>query len=245
MIKRQPLVGVTSDYHKTGDIFKGPAYFIGENYISAVEEAGGIPVVLPYSSDKAVLEELLTRIDGILITGGNFDINPAIYGQKPIDRLGALNDERTAFEMEITRIGLESNLPILGICGGEQLLNVVVGGSLYQDIGSQVKGASNHQQTIPKSELYHSITIEHGTKLHSILECDTIDVNSTHHQSIKEVGKGCVVNAKAGDGIIEGIESTEHTFVLGVQWHPEFLYQKEKRFKRLFEEFVRSCKERH
>jgi putative glutamine amidotransferase len=245
MSKWQPLIGVTSDYHKGGDILKGPAYFIGENYISAVKKAGGIPIVLPYSSDRKIVESLAERIDGLLITGGNFDINPVLYGEDPIDEIGELNNKRTAFEMKIARIALRTDMSVLGICGGEQLLNVAGGGSLYQDIEAQVKGASNHQQKMPKSEMHHSVIIKPGTKLHSILECETIEVNSTHHQSIKEVGKGFIPNAKAPDGIIEGIESESHRFVLGVQWHPEALYRKEERFKRLFETFIKSCKKRY
>lgn len=245
MSKWQPLIGVTSDYHKGGDILKGPAYFIGENYISAVKKAGGIPIVLPYSSDRKIVESLAERIDGLLITGGNFDINPVLYGEDPIDEIGELNNKRTAFEMKIARIALRTDMSVLGICGGEQLLNIAGGGSLYQDIEAQVKGASNHQQKMPKSEMHHSVIIKPGTKLHSILECETIEVNSTHHQSIKEAGKGFVFNAKAPDGIIEGIESESHRFVLGVQWHPEALYRKEERFKRLFETFIKSCKKRY
>lgn len=241
MSKARPLIGITSDYDKSGDIFKGPAYFIGENYISAVDEAGGTPVILPYSPDRKVLEGIVERIDGLLITGGNFDINPAFYGEKPIDEIGEFNDKRTAFEMEITRIALRLDMAILGICGGEQLINVAGGGSLYQDIKNQLEGVSDHEQEIPKSEPYHSVVIEPDTKLYSILECEAINVNSTHHQSIKEVGKGFIINAKADDGIVEGVESVEHRFVLGVQWHPEFLYRKERRFKGLFEAFVRSC----
>lgn len=244
MIKWQPLIGITSDYHKGGDIFKGPAYFIGENYISAVREAGGIPMVLPYSSDRKLVESLAERIDGILITGGNFDINPVFYGEDPIDEIGELNNKRTTFEMEIARIALGRDMSVLGICGGEQLLNVAGGGSLYQDIKAQVRGASSHQQKMSKSETHHSVIIETDTKLHSILECETIEVNSTHHQSIRKIGKGFILNAKAPDGIVEGIESDSHRFVLGVQWHPEFLCQKEKRFKRLFKAFVKSCKKR-
>ncbi len=237
----QPLIGITSDFHKSEDTFRGPAYFIGVNYIRAVEEAGGIPLVLPYSSGRKAFKELVGRIDGILITGGCFDINPAFYGERPVDKIGELNEERTRFEIAVTKIALKSDMPLLGICGGEQLITVASGGSLYQDIESQVAGVSSHEQKTPKTEPYHPVMITPGTKLHSILGCEIMNVNSTHHQSVKEVGKGFVINAKAQDGIIEGIESVDHRFVLGVQWHPEFLYQRQRELRRLFETFIRSC----
>ena len=237
----QPIVGITSDYHKKGDIFKGPAYFIGENYVSAVIDSGGVPIILPYSCDKRMHEELLKRIDGLLITGGNFDVNPMFYGEKPIQNIGKFIDERTVFEMEIARMALRRDMPVLGICGGEQLLNVAGGGSLYQDIPTQVQEAFDHQQKSSKDEPYHSVEIEPGTQLHSIFGCEKINVNSTHHQSVKRTGEGFIINAKAIDGIIEGIESVQHRFVIGVQWHPEFLYKKEKVFEKLFKVFVQSC----
>ncbi|MFH2012048.1 MAG: gamma-glutamyl-gamma-aminobutyrate hydrolase family protein [Pseudomonadota bacterium] len=244
MNRWQPLIGITSDYHKGGNISKEPAYFIAENYISAVREAGGIPVVLTYCSDRKLVKSIADRIDGLLITGGNFDINPELYGESLVDKIGELNNERTAFEMEIAGVALKIDMSVLGICGGEQLLNVAAGGTLYQDIGAQVKGASDHKQKMPKSEMHHSVIVEPATKLHSILGCETIDVNSTHHQSVKKIGKGFIINAKSPDGIVEGIESENHRFILGVQWHPESLYRKEKRFGSLFEAFVKSCKKR-
>ncbi|MDY7031477.1 MAG: gamma-glutamyl-gamma-aminobutyrate hydrolase family protein, partial [Thermodesulfobacteriota bacterium] len=134
-----PIVGITSDCHKRGDIFKGPAYFIGKNYVSAVRDSGGVPIILPYSRDKRMHEELLKRIDGLLITGGNFDVNPMFYGEKPIQKIGKFIDERTVFEMEMAKMALRRDMPVLGICGGEQLLNVARGGSLYQDIQTQVQ----------------------------------------------------------------------------------------------------------
>ena len=237
----QPIIGITSDYSSKGDIFKGPAYFVGINYILAIQEAGGIPVILPYSINSKIIEKLIERIDGLVITGGNFDISSEYYGEKPIIGTENLNEERTGFEIEMARIGMERDMPILGICGGEQLLNVAGGGSLFQDIETQVNGASQHQQKTPKSLPHHPVNIKPGTKLHFILGCNKINVNSTHHQSIKDVGKRFVINAKAEDGIIEGIESTENSFVIGVQWHPEFLYQKEKRFHKLFQRFIKSC----
>ena len=238
----EPLIGITSDFQRDKDIFKCPAYFISENYIMAVKEAGGIPIIMPYISDKIAIDELLERIDGLLIAGGNFDINPAFYGEMPIEKLGRFNEKRTAFEMEITKAALKADKPILGICGGEQLLNVATGGSLFQDIETQVNGAKNHQQKTPKSEPYHPVNIEPGTKLHSILGCNTIKTNSTHHQSIKKLGENLRINAIAEDGIIEGIESTHHRFILGVQWHPEYLYKKGKPYERIFKAFIQSCK---
>ena len=238
----QPIIGITSDYHTAGPISSGSAYFIGVQYVSAVRDVGGVPVILPYISGREMLDNLLNRIDGLIIAGGNFDINPMFYGEEPIEEVGNIIEERTVFEIEIVRMALSRDLPLLGICGGEQLLNVVGGGDLYQDIERQIRGARNHQQKSPKNETFHSVQIEPGTQLRSILNCESIEVNSTHHQSVKRLGNGFKMNAKAEDGVVEGIESVHHRFALGVQWHPEFLYRRERRFKRLFEVFIGHCR---
>ncbi len=176
------------------------------------------------------------------MTGGNFDINPILYGEKPLEPLREIKKQRTQFELELISLALERDLPILGVCGGQQAINVVLGGSLYQDIARQVPHALEHEQTTPKVKSSHSINILPETKLHRIVRCKVLKVNTTHHQAVKDPGRGLITNATAEDGIIEGIESQEHSFVLGVQWHPEFLMERNLPQRKIFSSFISACR---
>jgi putative glutamine amidotransferase len=178
----------------------------------------------------------------LVISGGNFDIHPSYYGEKPIREIGAIKEERTQFELEMTRLALKRDLPLLGICGGAQAINVVLGGSLYQDIAAQLPRASEHEQSKKKAIGGHKVSIAHGTRLEKILQRRTLEVNTTHHQAVKAVGTGLVINATADDGVIEGIESSRHSFVLGVQWHPEVLAPRVIAQRRIFSRFIETCR---
>ncbi len=242
-----PLIGITPDTAASppgGSGSRGePLLVLQERYARAIQEAGGVPLILPIGASGALLRQLSDSVDGILVSGGNFDIHPRFYGEEPTAALGQIKEERTRFELELTSLALERDLPLLGVCGGAQAINVVLGGSLYQDIASQLPAAGEHQQGALKDRGGHKIKIHGGTKLRKILGRDTLEVNTTHHQSVKKLGRDLTVNATAEDGVIEGIESSEHTFVLGVQWHPEFLTGKDVLQRNIFTSFVRACKE--
>ncbi len=198
-------------------------------------------MVLPPDVSKKMISEALDQLQGVLVTGGNFDIHPTFYGEHPIHPLRNIKQQRTEFELELIRRALDRDLPILGVCGGEQAINVVLGGSLYQDIASQFPQALEHEQQIPKDQHSHSVKIHLKTNLHRIVDCREMKVNTTHHQAVKKPGRGLITNAIAEDGIIEGIESTEHRFVLGVQWHPESLMRDSLPQKKIFTSFIEAC----
>lgn len=158
--------------------------------------------------------------------------------------LGVIKHERTDFELRLAGATLKRDLPVLGLCGGQQAINVALGGTLYQDIPKQVPKANNHQQSDKKRSGGHLIHVRQRTKLRRILRRESVEVNSTHHQAVKEPGAGLIVNATADDGLIEGIESERHSFVLGLQWHPEALTGQPEHQRRIFKSFINACKQR-
>lgn len=233
----KPVIGITSDFEVDQDRGQ-PCYFVWGSYIAAIEEAGGVPLILPYIEDPAGTGLLLGRIHGLMLTGGAFDIDPCHYGEEWTVQKGTVKENRTRFELEITRQAMKSGLPVLGICGGEQNINVALNGSLYQDIRTQRQGALDHEQKKPKAEASHQVRIVPGTLLHRIVGQEIIEVNSTHHQAVKGLGQGLKANALAEDGVIEGVESEGSAFVLGVQWHPEHLFVHDPACRRIFEAFI-------
>jgi putative glutamine amidotransferase len=242
--RHSPVIGITADVadgkkHRTNS---EPTLFLAQRYLRAVAEVGALPIVLPPITRPAVIRKALSLLDGLVISGGNFDIHPSYYGEKPIKEMGVVKSRRTEFELEIADAALRKDLPVLGLCGGEQALNVVLGGSLIQDIAAQVPTAAEHEQSKKKSYGGHYVEIAGGTRLYDIVQRDRLEVNTSHHQAVKQLGKGLIVDAVADDGIIEGIESTRHTFVLGVQWHPEALAPKRQAHRRIFSAFVAACK---
>ena len=240
-----PLIGITADLSEArprSATSHESTIFLPRRYCRAVESSGGIPFLLPFTRSRALMRQFINRLDGLLISGGAFDIHPGYYGERPIKEIGAIKEERTEFELEMTQLALKQDLPLLGICGGAQAINVVLGGSLYQDIAAQVPHADEHEQSKKKQIGGHKIIIQRGTRLENIVRRRTLEVNTTHHQAVKEIGKGLVVNATAEDGLIEGIESSRHSFVLGVQWHPEVLVLRSIPQRRIFLAFVRACR---
>jgi putative glutamine amidotransferase len=216
----KPLIGITLDAEPPGGYSKYGWYALRANYADAIEAAGGLPVALPHNAGLA--PHLLDRIDALVITGGAFDLDPSLYGDGERHATVTLKEGRTAAELALARGALARDMPVLGICGGEQLLAVALGGTLLQHIPDSVENALEHEQTNPRHEPGHEITLVPGTLLHRIAGTDTMRVNSAHHQAVRSAGRFAVVNATASDGVVEGIEDPRYGFALGVQWHPEF-----------------------
>lgn len=218
--RRRPVIGITLDSEPPGGYSKMPWYALRENYCAAVTAAGGLPMLLPHEPDQA--PDYLDRIQGLVITGGAFDVDPALFGAGTRHATVKTKDRRTAFELAVTRGAIARGMPILGICGGQQLLAVVLGGTLVQHIPDEVPGALAHEQPNPRTEPGHTVRVGAGTLLHRIVGVDELPVNSAHHQAVQSVPAGIVVDAVAPDGVIEGIEDPGQRFCLGVQWHPEY-----------------------
>lgn len=240
-----PLIGITADDLDTPSSAQAvkSALTLPYRYVSAIERAGGVPVVLPSLPVQTIIRRYLSLVQGLVLSGGDFDIHPRYYGAKAIQQLGTIKARRTEFELGIAGAAMKRDLPVLGICGGAQAINVALGGSLYQDIGTEL-GSSAAEHTSKNPTGGHAVRIEPDSELFKILRRGQITVNTSHHQAVKRLGRGLIVNALADDGVIEGIESTCHTFVLGVQWHPEVLAPRQAIHRRLFAAFIESCKRR-
>ena len=236
----RPVIGITLDAEPPGGYSKLPWYALRENYCEAVARAGGLPVPLPHEPELA--EDYLARIDGLVVTGGAFDVDPALFGAATRHATVKTKDRRTAFELAILRLCHAADRAMLGICGGQQLMNVVLGGTLIQHIPDEVNGALAHEQPNPRTEPGHEIEVVPGTLLHRSTDRLKMSVNSAHHQAAKDVGPGIVINARAADGVIEGIEDPRKRFCLGVEWHPE--YAIDPGDTRIFSAFVKAAGER-
>lgn len=231
---KTPVIGITIDSEEPGTYSKYPWYALRENYAGAVSHAGGLPIVLPHEPDLA--EQYLEKIDGLVVTGGDFDVDPALFGAAVRHETVKTKSKRTQFERAIIDGALAADMPVLGICGGQQLLHVVLGGTLIQHIPDEIENPLAHEQPNPRNEVGHRVTVEKDTLLFDIVGETEIEVNSAHHQAAKDAPPSIKINAVAPDGVIEGIETTQHRFCLGVQWHPEFLITSSD--ERIFAAFI-------
>ncbi len=248
------MIGVTPDTHDGSKLkTRVPPeriVYLWDSYLKALIDHGATPVVLPVTGDKKVIRSMLDRLDGFLLAGGNFDVPPSYYGEENKPWLGKLKPERSEFEKALLMGALDRNVPVLGICGGMQILNVAMGGTLYQDIARERPKAREHQQNKKKDSPSHQVVVPPGTRLYKIMtggkkgDALKVMVNSTHHQAVKELAPGLVVCAEAADGIVEAVESPRHRFALGTQWHPELLYKKQKEQAAIFRAFVREAASR-
>lgn len=211
-------------------------------YSESVVKAGGIPILLP-SEGAGHIKTLVTKIDGLLLTGGG-DIDPALFGEEPHPHLGNVTPERDRFEISIVQAMLPLNKPILGICRGMQVINVAAGGKVYQDIYRQCQGPFiQHSQQASVHHASHFIQLEKGSLLQKMIGETQVKVNSFHHQAVKDVPFPFKVSGRSSDGVIEAIESSTHPFVVGVQWHPETL--KDASSLKLFAEFIKESSEKN
>ena len=234
MARSRPAIGITLDFSRQDR----EQFALRDDYVRAVEEAQGLPLVLaPGRPEDA--PELLDRLDGLVLSGGG-DVDPSLYGEDPHPNLGRVTPERDAFELALCREALRRRLPVLAICRGQQVLNVATGGTLVQDIPSELAGSVDHDPESERWATAHPVKILPGTRLREILGTETVAVNSFHHQAVKELGQGLVVSARSEDGVIEGIELPAQPFAVGVQWHPEAFWDHGRAFQPLFEALVRA-----
>jgi putative glutamine amidotransferase len=210
------------------------------NYFQAVERAGGLPILIPASEDVSLAERYIGLLDGLLLIGGA-DINAETYGAKQHVLSSSLPKVKEIFDIELVRAALRRDIPVFGICLSCQLVNVALGGTLYQDVVESFPDSQlRHRRLLSKTITNHRVKIEAGSKLHKIIGRDEIETNSSHHQSVKGLGKGLRAVAFAEDGVVEAVESTEQDFVVTVQWHPEYLADREEHFN-LFKALVNAA----
>lgn len=233
----KPIIGIGSDVlHVEGERERA---FVFLTYIESLRRAGAVPVVIPPQPENAA--ELVESLDGILLAGGD-DCDPRLYGQEQHPNVTDLMDaRRQSNDLTLARVARERGIPTLGICLGLQMMNVAAGGTLVQDIDSQVATDIRHA-SIPEDRARHDVLIEKGTKLASIVPAVELNVNSSHHQAIGNVADGLRVTAHAPDGVVEGLEDPRHPFYVGVQWHPEDMAG-EGSASMLFAAFVQAARE--
>jgi len=214
---------------------------LGQAYVATLVAAGATPMPVPCLDDDKRVLALLARADGLLVTGGP-DFDPRAYGEQPYHKLGSLSPQRDHLDRVAIRYALDQpELPVLAICRGIQSLNVTAGGSLIQDVGSQVEGALKHSQSAPGWYGTHDIQITEGSRLREIFGASRVSVNSFHHQAVREAAPDFEVAARAEDGVIEAIERQDAAFCIGLQFHPENMAPREPRIAALFEAFVSAC----
>lgn len=230
MKDNKPIIGITTD-------IKNGNFEIEEKYAHAVANAGGIPLLIPsIPENTALIKETVSRIDGLLLPGSR-DMDPKYYNETPHPKLRPMSLERTKMEFAVLEQTLGQKLPVIGICGGMQLLNVFFGGSLYQDIYVFLPDAIPHE----KGAL-HEVSIHQNSHLFEIVGADKISVKSYHHQAVKNIGKGLQKSAQTEDEIVEGIESNDSSYVLGIQWHPEL--ENAESSSRIFKSFIDECRKK-
>lgn len=234
----RPLIGLVTGLNKEETYLT-----VNTGYVRAMEEAGALPVALPLTEDEAELSEIVAQMDGLLFTGGG-DIDPALYGEYTLPACGGIDTLRDGMELALARLAARSDKPVLGICRGFQVLNVALGGTLYQDIPSQLPAAMAHRQKQPERFPAHPVEAAEGTLLREIAGTDVFRVNSLHHQAVKDLAEGLVCNACAPDGVIEAASLPAHPWFLGVQWHPERLWQNDDISMKIFRAFADACRSR-
>lgn len=229
----KPIIGVTTSMSDEKTIA------LSINNTLAVQQAGGIPMLLPNVTNEQDIQQMVKRIDGLLLTGGG-DIDPTLFGEEPHRKLGNIVPERDEFEIVLSKTCLKLDVPILAICRGCQILNIAAGGDMYQDIYDQIdRPLLQHTQNAPTSHRSHFVHIERQSKLFNIAGTEKMKVNSFHHQAVRDMARHFIVTARSSDDIIEAFESTKHRFVVGVQWHPECtIYSEDGLSLPLFESFI-------
>jgi len=216
------------------------SWVMNSRYYLAAAAMGAVPVMIPlFDHDPGTLRAIYDRLDGLMLAGG-VDLEPATFGEAPHPQLGRTDRSRDEVELQLARWAIAEGKPVLGLCRGLQVLNVAMGGTLYQDIEAQIPGAMRHDYFpgFPRDYLAHEVSLTEGSRLRRAIGESRLAVNSMHHQAVKSLAPGLLVSARADDGVIEAIEAPGPTYLVGVQWHPEVFEQRDERTHRLFQSFV-------
>lgn len=240
----RPIIGITCDFDWERGIYQ-----LKPGYVEGVYRSGGVPLLIPplpcsraWDAISDPVDELIGRIHGLLLSGGQ-DVHSSYFGEQPHAAIGQVNPLRDEMELSLCRHAVQAGLPVFGICRGAQLLNIALGGDIYQDLHSQAgeKGLICHDQPAPKWFGFHDVTIIEGSRLHQILGTSKLPTNSFHHQAIRRPAPKLKSVAATADGVIEAVESDSHPFLIGVQWHPECMLDDLYMLK-LFEAFVQAAR---
>jgi putative glutamine amidotransferase len=240
---KKPLIGIAAD--RVPSPTHGLRVELPDKYVEAILQSGGIPLLIPIGLAEPDLPELINRIDGILLAGGG-DIEPSLFNGSPHASIYGINFDRDQQEIELTKLALQSGIPLLGICRGIQVMNVAMQGGLHTHLLDQLPHALQHStdKNLPRDFLAHTVRIEPASQLYHIIHQEEISVNSHHHQGIDHPAPGLIVTATAPDGAIEAVENEKMPFFLGVQWHPEWLL-KHAHAQALFNAFTEAAIQYH
>jgi putative glutamine amidotransferase len=244
MRSNKPIIGITlsemlEDHARRKPTWK-PFDYLKREYHEAIQKSGGIPILLPNAHNPVLAREVIDEIDGLLLTGGG-DLHPSYFGQEPHPKLTETTANRDSFEMALTRLVIEADKPVMAICRGHQVLNVALGGTLHQDLSCLSPGIITHADPGQTARVFHEVAITAGSLLHRIVGADLIETNSSHHQVIDRPGEGLKFVAYAReDNVPEAIEHIAKRFVLGLQWHPEAIFDREHS-RRIFRAFVEAA----
>lgn len=228
----KPLIGIVSLYDETKESF-----WMLPGYVQGLEDAGAAPMILPLTADREALARYAALCDGFLFPGGH-DVDPALYGEEPSPLCGTVCPERDSMERLLFPLALETGKPLLGICRGVQMMNVMLGGALYQDLPAERPSEVEHHGQPPYDQVIHTVTVAEGSPLAQAVGAGEMGVNSYHHQGIKTLGRGLKIAAAAPDGLVEAVYLPDHRFALAVQWHPEFSYKSDENSRKIFRAFV-------
>lgn len=236
-----PVIGISTNFLTVdkGKFLGMERIYVNKDYVDAVTKAGGVPLLLPPVEDAETVCRYVRLCDGFILSGGG-DINPALYGETPHPKLEEFHSTLDRSQWLLTQEILRADKPLLAVCRGVQLLNVVQGGTLWQDVSAIDHPVMLHSQFSPRGDLFHPVNIAQGSILHRLFG-DKLEVNSFHHQCLKEPGKGLKITATAPDGIIEAVEMPDRRFVIGIQWHPEMLLTASDTMLPLFRQLMLAC----
>ncbi len=238
MADSRPVIACTT-YRKLSHDTAVPLYGLMTSYVEAIRLAGGVPLLIPLSASEEELHAILSRVDGLMLPGGG-DIDPSFYGSQPHPTLGDVDPDRDRIELFVARHAAETETPLLAICRGHQVLNVALGGTMWEDIASQRPASQRHDYFLnfPRTYLPHTVQLKPNSQLAGILGRAQTPVNSMHHQAVRTIADGLVISAESDDGIVEGLEHPDHPFLIGVQWHPENLVHDDPAMLALFQALV-------